>query len=220
MSAPKPAEPNPFPRKTVVTESIDRVPTYESIAFKEAETKLLESAHRLSIDEDRVGAALGLRGPFGSGKTHTCLMLKQSFGRALPNGKAIYAKIMTANRLDLYRNYIGQNLRPEDFQRLISAHILVVLPRQASAGNDTLSGIAEKELRERIEADPNVGIEFVREDLLPVAGLLQSMQRQAEESARSLAVDFSTAYLRIADPLLGKLAIQWLQGNLLTLGEM
>jgi hypothetical protein len=220
MTALRQAEPNPFPRKTVVTESIDRVPTYESIAFKEAETKLLEAAHKLSVDEDRVGAALGLRGQFGSGKTHTCLMLKQSFAKALPNGKAIYAKIMTANRLDLYRNYIGQNLRPEDFQRLISAHILVVLQRQAAAGNDTLSGIAEKELRARIEADPNVGIEFVREDLLPVAGLLQSMQRQAEESARSLAADFSTAYLRIADPLVGNLAIHWLQGNLLTLGEM
>lgn len=221
MSAPKQAEPNPFPRKTVVTESIDRVPTYASIAFKEAETKLLEAAHRLSADENRVGAALGLRGKFGSGKTHTCLMLKQSFAQALPMGKAIYAKIQTANRLDLYRNYIGQNLHPEDFQRLISSHVLVVLQRQGTGdGNNTLSRIAEKELHERIEADPNVGIEFVREDLLPAAGLLQSMQRDAEESARALAADFSTAYLRIAHPLVGKLATRWLQGNLLTLGEM
>jgi hypothetical protein len=221
MTTVRQAEPNPFPRKTVATESIDRVPTYEGIAFKEAETKLIEGSRRLNADETPLGAALGLRGQFGSGKTHTCLMLKQSFTKRLPMGKSLYVKILTADRFDLYRDYIGQNFHPEDFQRLISAHILVALQRQTTRrDSDTLSDIAAKELRERIEADPNVGIEFLREDLLPVADLLQSIQRETEESARALAADFSTAYLRIAHPLLGKLAIQWLQGNLLTLGEM
>jgi hypothetical protein len=148
-------------------------------------------------------------------------MLMRSFNQALPMGKAIYGKVQTANKLDLYRNYIGQNLRDEDFQRLISAHILAVLRAQrGSGGESTMPAIAEKELRERIEKEPSIGIEFVREDLLPAAGLLQSLQREAEESARTLAVDFSTAYSRIANPLTGKLAIQWLRGNALTLGEM
>ena len=222
MIKPNDTEPNPFPRNTVVNEStFDRVPTYASISFKDAETKLLEATRRLSADQNRVGVALGLRGRFGSGKTHTCLMLKQSFAQALPMSKAVYAKFQTTNRLDLYRNYIGQNLHPEDLQRLISAHVLVALQQQRTADRpDALSAIAEKELRERIEADPNVGIEFMREDLLPVGGLLQSIQRESEESARALAADFSTAYVRIAHPLVGKLATQWLLGNLLTLGEM
>jgi hypothetical protein len=35
-----------------------------------------------------------------------------------------------------------------------------------------------------------------------------------------MAADFSTAYSRIAHPLVGKLAVQWLQGHQLTPGEM
>lgn len=212
---------NPFPRKTVVTDSIARTPVYESIAFKEAETKLLEAAHRFGAEQNWLGAALGLRGRFGSGKTHTCLQLIKSFAQRLPMGKAIYTKVETPNRLDLYRNYVGQHFLPEDFQLLFSAHVLVALRMERrTTSNNTLPAVAEKELRERITSEPGLGIEFVREDLLPATDLLQSLQRDVEESARVLAEDFSIAYSRIANPLLGKLAIHWLRGNRLTLGEM
>jgi hypothetical protein len=219
--AAEPVQANPFPRKTVVTDTLDRIPIYESVAFKAAETKLLEAAHRFGTEQNWQGGAIGLRGRFGSGKTHTCLQLVRSFGRRLSMGKAIYTRVGTANRLDLYRNYIGQNFRSEDFQRLISAHILVALRTERTTNGDkTLPDVAEKELRDRLASEPSVGIEFVRGDLLPATDLLQSLQRDVEESTRALAGDFSTAYSRIAHPLLGKLAVQWLQGNRLTLGEM
>ncbi|MCX6632659.1 MAG: hypothetical protein NTW28_34075 [Candidatus Solibacter sp.] len=130
-------------------------------------------------------------------------------------------KLQTAKRLELYRNHIGQNLHAEDLQRLISAHILVTLRSRGQAGGtETLHGAAEKELRDRIAAEPAIGIELVREDLLPASGLVRTVQRDMEESARALAADFSTAYSRIAHPVVGKLAVQWLQGNQLAPGEM
>ena len=218
---PKEERDNPFPRNTVVTDSIDRLPSYESIAFKEAETKLIEAAHRFATEEHWSGAAIGLRGRFGSGKTHTCLQLMRSFAREQPTGKAVYTKVQNANRLDLYRNFIGQNLKAEDFKRLISAHILVELQKRSRSGSDqTMPGLAAKELRGRIAAEPEIGIDFVTEDLLPASDLLRSVQFDMEGPARELAGDFSTAYGRIAHPLLSKLAIQWLQGNRLTPGEM
>ena len=215
----RPPEPNPFPRNTVVTNSLDRVPTYPSVAFTEAQTKLLEATRRFGIEPNSLGAAIGLRGRFGSGKSHACLWLKQSFEQAQKMGKSIYVKISTSDRLEIYKNYIGQNLTPEDFKRIVSSHILVAL-RRRTGEKDTLAELAEKELRSRIETEPELGIQFLREDLLPVTGLLETVQGDAEGATRALAADLSTAYSHISHPLVGKLAIQWLQGNTLQLGEM
>jgi hypothetical protein len=70
MTSARLSDMNPFPRKTVVTDSLDRVPTYQSVAFTEAQTKLREAMRRFAVEPNWTGAAIGLRGrpsgPFAS----------------------------------------------------------------------------------------------------------------------------------------------------------
>ena len=220
---------NPFPAGTVVSESIAGLPNYRGQTYSAAKRLIDIFKENFPSSTTRVGATMGIRGPFGSGKTHLVFQLAEYFRTSMGiQGKAIYAKTDRADFLDLYTNHFARRFEEQDLKRLAAMHIAVLLRSQRSTRptdikaveiRESLTEIALAGVESAVRENPEFVLSLVSDDLLPVAGLSKQLEDQFEKASQEIGLDFFRAYSRIIDPSMSKMAIRWLKGEELSKSE-
>ena len=221
---------NPFPKGTVVSESIAGLPIYMGESYEQARTQVDIYKENFSARELEHGHAAGIKGRFGSGKTHLTFQLIERFtSDTIRPCKAIYAKLDHVDIVDLYKNHFARKLTDEDLTRLVAMHVESLLradaaqpesPRQ-SRGEESLRAVARAEVTRTAKDNPEYVLDLLRNDLLPVSGLGLALDKEIEDTAsdKQLGRDFVRAYSRLKDPAYSRMAMRWIRGDVLSKAE-
>jgi len=249
---------NPFPTDAVVKTSIEQLPDFETECYRKAVTRIESFRENFSLPTSP-GLAMGIRGSFGSGKTHLVFQLMRELQvTAKLHSISIYAKAEKADFLDLYVNHFAGKLDVDVLRKAVSLHLAKLLRGSSAAVSGTSSGegskitigelmrrseseqslveIAKKEVDKLAATDPASILSLVQQDLLPVSGLSQELDREIEKTARTkpdrklegqtsttniadVSADFFRAYSKVTDKNLGTTAVRWIQGGTLTNAE-
>lgn len=204
---------NPFPSDTVVKDSIDELPDFRETESYRLAVGMVEDFIEEFPLASSSGRAMGIRGRFGSGKTHLLFQLMRELTAAKgAHCKTIYAKTDKVDFLDLYVNYFARKFEADDLKKVVSLHLAKLLrlkskswteqvstePEMVVAGNfeppqiedrRTLAQIAQDEVDQLILRDPQAVLSLVENDLLPVSGLNRDFDREIETTERKQAVD-------------------------------
>jgi Cdc6-like AAA superfamily ATPase len=217
---------NPFPRNTVVSTSIRELPDFRA-------TKCyIDAADKLEMYREnlpgREGLIFGVRGRFGSGKTHLVHQLMDTLREQKQVGvKTIYAKADQPDILHVYVSQLMAAFNLKDFHVAYGLHLAKLfrlkmpVEMQPSAPDEkTLLQIAKEQLEPRLKKDPATFLSMVKEDLLPVSGLQRELSEDvAAQTTDGIAADLARAYAHLSGETLGPLAAKWLKGEKLSLAE-
>ena len=186
---------NPFPSDTVVKDSIDELPDFRATQSYQNAVSMFEDFNEEFPLASSTGRAMGIRGRFGSGKTHLLFQLLRELTAARGTQcKPIYAKTDKVDFLDLYVNYFARKFEADDLKKVVSLHLAKLLRLKSRSWTDqgpsqlqmvaaasveppqiadrrTLSQIAQQEVDQLVLRDPNAVLALVENDLLPVSGL-------------------------------------------------
>jgi len=213
---------NPFPAGTVVSDSIAPFANYFGHSFADGKARI--DIFKESFSEGQPQrSTMGIRGQFGSGKTHLAFQLADYFTHNTQS-RMIYTKIDHVDFLDLYKNAFARKFDEESLKSVVAMHIAKLLRQKSPASGVaevrgmSLTDIAQKEVDNAVKTNPQYVLDLVTEDLLPVSGLGLELDYQIEDSP-SVARDFFKAYSRIKDSNLSKLGVRWIRGEQLTNSE-
>jgi hypothetical protein len=154
------------------------------------------------------GLAMGIRGRFGSGKTHLIFQLMRELAEAKGGQcKPIYAKTDKVDFLDVYINYFARKFEAADLKKVVSLHLARLLrvksrPSTDQGSNETVSisdgtegtatkslaQIAQEEVDQLLRTDPQGVLALVEGDLLPVSGLSRDFDQEIESTERKQAL--------------------------------
>jgi hypothetical protein len=212
---------NPFPSDAVVKNSIEQLPDFRETNSYHRAVVLVENFRENFSLATSGGMAMGIRGRFGSGKTHLIFQLiKELRASTALQSMPMYAKADKADFLDFYVNHFAGKIDLGVLRKAVSLH-LAKLHRVNSAapGEETTGGgaitigeamartsgekslveIAQEEVDRRIATDPVSILDLVQQDLLPVSGLNQKLDEEIEKTARSESQDGQNATDAVAD---------------------
>jgi hypothetical protein len=234
---------NPFPAEAVATSSLTGLPDYPTRYAVSVEEKIDEYLEDFDRPSETGSLILGIRGRYGSGKTHLALHVMEYLARqsrevpgaaagseeaasrrAIPS-KAVYCKANCPDLYDIYRNHFAGKLKQTDLKQLVAYHYQKLLTERASAapagreGENALQ-VTQRVVRERSIEDPEYILELLKKELLPVGDLPLEFDRQLRDTEPSAREDFFRAYSKIDHAELGILADRWIRGDELNETEM
>jgi hypothetical protein len=199
----------PFPDNVVVSlegetqldsATIQGLRTLEMRAFQTTRAMLENYLNRYPIS----GAALGVQGAYGSGKTHLLTyLLKIALGGEVAK-HAVYVKAEGSDFLRLYKRIIDDL----EFKTLLEAKTL------------WLSHLAQKEAKEAevseaavpvLKQNPETVYNFLNRGMLSSERIEGAYQEKVREVAK--LDDFLHALSYLQDPLLGVEAFRWFRGE-------
>ena len=219
MNAPSPND-NPFPAGTVVSETGVRLVDFHGDSWQQA-TRLIDIyRENYFASPPGPGLAMGIRGRFGSGKTHLAFQLQDRLVSAPLIARAVYAifKVDRPNFLELYKLHFAPKVI-EQLTDVVARHLAKLLRLSTGSGlgdGASLPNIAQKAVDDALISNPERVLELVKQDLLPVTGLSQALDAELEGTASDLTGDFFRAYTRLREPTWSKVAIRWFEGDALT----
>jgi hypothetical protein len=204
-----PAPSNPFPSDAVVKNSIDQLPDFRETNSYQRAVALVENFRENFSLVGSGGMAMGVRGRFGSGKTHLIFQLIQELQtskrlQSIP----MYAKADKADFLDFYVNHFAGKLDVDVLKKAVSLHLAKLLRANntppagpvsdagatvalgdlmlsPSSGEKTLPEIAQEEVDKLVATNPASILDLVQQDLLPVSGLSGQLARELEMTGRN-----------------------------------
>jgi hypothetical protein len=212
------SSPNPFPHGTVVSESGTRLADFHGTSWKEAGKLIAVYRENYFAPAPASGLVMGVRGRFGSGKTHLVFQLQEDFAREPLVTRTVYAKIDHPDFLDLYKLYFAPKII-EQLNMVVAMHLAKLLRVRTSGtelGAPSLPNIALKAVDEALASSPEHVLELVEQDLLPVGGLSQALDADVEATSSGLHRDFFRAYTKLREPTWSKAAVRWFEGDSLT----
>jgi hypothetical protein len=212
------SKPNPFPRGTVVSESGAPLADFRGNSWMKGQQLIEVYRENYFASQPNPGLVMGVRGRFGSGKTHLTLQLKKDFGREPLVARTVYAKIDHPSFLDLYKSNFAPPIM-EQINTVVAMHLAKLL-RVKTSGTEqamlSLSNIAQKAVDEALSSSPQRVLELVEQDLLPVGGLTHALDTDVELASSDLTRDFLRAYIKLREPAWSKTALRWFEGDALT----
>ncbi len=215
---------NPFPQDPVAADSVERLADFrDTQCYHDAQQKL--EIYREGFFRPLPGMAMGIRGEYGSGKTHLVLQLIEHFNEAnSPQFKTIYSKAEFTDVRDFYIKQFARKIEYDDLRDVFAMHVAKRMRMKGSAesstGPKTLTQIAIDEVRTLLLDNPQGVLNLLEEDLLPGGNLSDEVNAEVKGSAKGVATDFFRAYAKLIDPILARIALRWIQGEVLTIGEM
>ena len=197
---------NPFPAEAVATYgTTSAVVTCTDLEYMLAlQVELSGYLRAYSLDADRYGAAFGLRGGHGSGKTHVLGWLSDSMrGARSITGRALYGKCDSSKLFELYHQLMEQFDR-QALIELVQLALLNLARAKVKSAKFTES-LAEKLQTvnglQALQADHNIDVEQLRQQLM------------ADLQASTGANEVARLLLDVPDAMLGADAYHWLAGN-------
>ncbi len=173
----------------------------------------LEELNQYLSDYDdskkQYGTAIGLRGEYGSGKTHLLAWLSQKAEeRKHIKPMVIYAKVYSASFFDLYTQLLSQ-LSREQLQHILGKALLELAKEQAGKLKATQSIVDimnEPENLAVLNKEKNI-------DLGQLSIQLRNKLKDPDILNETIPGVIPQMLTLIGDPSLGDMAYQWLLGN-------
>jgi len=227
---------NPFPQLAVASSTsstpsglVDYRPSYyftgERLVDLWWEELVRKPAVSRSPDEPSAGGlVIGIRGKFGTGKTHLLLQLIRhietrvaelsSKGHSPLIAKSVYAKVNRIDAVSFYSNEIVGKFTDDDLKNLVARHLEQLLGKKVSGtGADSLGQAAYEQVSARALDDPQYILNLLQANLLPVAGLAQDLRERLRTTAPGFSLDFCRAYSNVINPSLSVNACRWIRGQ-------
>ncbi len=195
---------NPFSPEAVATYGQATITCADLQYMRQARTELEEYLKSYPDSGKRYGAAIGLRGEHGSGKTHLLNWLAEQ-ARAFTHGTPVvlYAKADQASLFDVYTQLMD-DLPRERLQQVFAQALQTVAIEHVQTAQATQS------IQARIRRPEDLNLLY-QEELLNPPELVRLLQNKLE--AAPLPVEIPRTLLQINDPIWGELAYQWLLGR-------
>lgn len=215
--------PNPFPQDPVAADSAERLADFRRTqCYHEAEDKL--DIYREGFFGQKPGVAMGIRGEYGSGKTHLVLQLIDHLTDSnAPLFKCIYSKAEFTDIRDFYVKQFVRKIEFTDLADVVSLHLAKLLRMKGSGDRSskerTLTQIATDEVATLVASNPQGILDLLKQDLLPVGDLPRELSTEIKEGSKGVATDFFRAYSKLTDHALSPIALRWIQGEQLSIGE-
>lgn len=195
---------NPFPAQAVATYGTELKTNAELRYLNEAAAHLGEYLSSYDNPGRRYGAAVGLRGGHGSGKTHLLMWLAaQARGMRNIQAEVLYAKADKASFYDIYSQLMGE-LPREGVQRAIGYALKNI------AINEVGRAKATESIQDRIKTPDDLP-KLYDEEHIARDQLLQLLRGRLEET--QVPEDIPRTLLQVDSPTLGAKAYQWLSGR-------
>ncbi len=221
-------KPNPFPENPVATDSIEKLHDYRGTkCYFEAEKRL--EIYREEFFRKNKGLALGIRGAFGSGKTHLVLQLLDHLQETgSPPFKLIRTTAEHADFKKIYVENFAKKLEANDLKSVIAEHYRKLVRGKVSDKEPgdwpkTFTEMTKEEVDRLADSKNPQGIlQLISHDMLPIKGLpgeLDAEIAEMKKTSQELAADFFVVYSKVTDPDVGPLALRWLQGDTLSDGD-
>lgn len=201
-TAPVPA--NPFPAEAVATYGTAGITCTSLEYMLSVQRELNQYLTAYSLDKDRYGGAIGLRGGHGSGKTHVLAWLAESMhGAKSIRGTVTYGKCDSSKFFDLCYQLMKQLDRPLLIELIQLALLNLARTKVRSAKvteslADRLQTVGGLQL---LQAEHNIDLEQLRQQLL------------AELQVSTGATEVARVLLDVPDAMFGADAYRWLTGN-------
>ena len=229
--------PNPFPSDAVATSSLRGLPDYVTRYALDAEKKIDNFLEDFDGPGQPASLILGIRGRYGSGKTHLALHLSEylvktsseeskmlaiaedsSRRRRTTTSQVVYTKADRPDLYDIYRNHIVGKLKEKDLKELVAHHYSKLLDQRAETTapgrtRDSSLQVATRVVKERSADNPQYILDLLRKDLLPVGDLPLEFEAELRDTEPSASEDFFKAYSKINDIELGLCAVRWIHGD-------
>jgi hypothetical protein len=211
---------NPFPLGTVVSDSGLRLADFRGSPWTESTKLIAVYRENYFAPQLNPGLVMGIRGRFGSGKTHLAFQLRDNFAQEPLVGHTVYAKIDHSSFLELYKSDFAPKIM-EQINVVIAIHLakLLRLRTRGAETTSSLPSIAQKAVDEAVASSPQRVLELVEQDLLPVGGLTHALDTDLEDTSSDLTRDFLSAYIKLREPAWSKVALRWFEGETLTPAE-
>ncbi|HAC62851.1 MAG TPA: hypothetical protein DCF68_04770 [Cyanothece sp. UBA12306] len=203
----------PFPNNPVVSlvdeinsnfVSKDRFITYEYSPFIEAKKKLNYYLFDKNIDNLKEGLVLGVKGDFGSGKTHFLKYLIHYIDEQNFSLKQIYVKVESSDFLALYRRIIRQ-IEYELIQEVNTKWLSLSAQIEAEKHEITKPAVS------RLKQDPNSVYEYLNQCVLSPTEVKGRSLKWVQNISNYQEFLHGVSYLN--DPLLGRDAYDWFLGK-------
>jgi hypothetical protein len=210
--------PNPFPRGTVISESGAPLADFHGNSWNQSQQLIEVYRENYFSPGPGSGLVMGVRGRFGSGKTHLTLQLKEDFARKPLVARTVYAKVDHPSFLELYKSNFAPPIM-EQLNTVIAMHLAKLLRIKTSGAEQSgssLPNIAQKAIDEAMASNPQRVLELVEQDLLPVGGLTHALDTDLEDTSSDISSDFLRAYIKFREPAWSKTALRWFLGDALT----
>lgn len=195
---------NPFPLEAVATYG-KVVKSFDELRYIQTPiTELTSYLESYPQSAKRYGAAIGLRGGHGSGKTHLLIRLSEKASEFKSiDPLVLYAKADKANFYDLYFQLMSGLSRKKlvEYLNLAITNIAIKQVRQAKA---------TESLSDRIHGPADLPTLY-DEGNLAKDQLLKILQQRLEET--KVPVEIPRTLLQIDHSTFGEMAYQWLIGS-------
>lgn len=200
---------NPFHPEAVATYGLVTT-TCENMDYMHiAEEELNQYLIDYPKSEKRYGAAIGLRGEYGSGKTHLLTWLSQKAREMKStNPIVIYAEADRASFFDLYTQLLSQ-LSREKLQQILSEALQKLAKEQVGKFKVTES------IGDRIKGSEDLLV-LNKEKNIDLGQLLIQLRNKLKDPDKPNEIIpgvIPQMLTLIDDPSLGDIAYQWLLGN-------
>ena len=216
----------PFPRSRAVSIEASSSPaspglaglrTYQLPPYHEAERTM--RSYLAQYERMSSGAALGIRGAFGSGKTHLIYFLMETaqafHGDSAPrdNPVQVYTKAKSGDFFEIYRELVnglgGQQLAQGH------AKVLSAAGRRLAKGNELFeANVPNMEMPtafEQLRDKPEMVLSLIRDALLSESAIVETAAAELR-GPDSRFTDFFSAFTFLNDQKLRKTAFSWFQG--------
>ena len=199
----------PFPRTLVVSLegetsievlSTEKLCTYELPAYLQAKQKLESYFTDYGSDDQQSGVTLGIKGAYGSGKTHLLRYLMQTACSTDKNRKQVYVKAESSDFLTLYRRIMAQ-IDYSVLDQINTVWLSQVAKLEAGKRGITKGAV------EVLDKDPSSVYEYLNKRLLSPSAVEKTYLTWVQEIVHY--EDFLKAISYLSDPLLGRDSYNW-----------
>jgi chorismate mutase len=193
---------------------IEAVATYGSVVqtcanldyIRRAEDELKQYLQHYTLSDKRYGAAIGLQGGHGSGKTHLLMWLARS-AENLTNIRPVvlYAKADRASIFDLYTQMLSA-LSRESLVRILDEAL------RGLALVDVQKAKVTQSLGSRIENNESLRV-LQQEENIDLEALHIQLQDMLADPNTQIPPEIPRAITQLPDPVYGERIYQWLFGK-------
>ncbi len=216
----------PFPRARAVSIEASTGPTSPGLAslrtyqlphYHDAERTML--SYLSQYERTSSGTAIGIKGAYGSGKTHLIYFLTEavrSFHGSSPQLEQpiqVYAKATSGDFFEIYRELINA-LGAEQLAQ-VHVKVLGAAARRLAKGNElfetSFSETASATALEQLKDKPELVLSLIRDALLPESAIVEDAASELRGDS-SRFTDCFSAFTFLNDRKLRTVAFTWFQG--------